>query len=136
MLSTFKEFRGDCHRHFKKYSDLEEARANPPYILVGRMEDWYYLCDHYMSRAFQKQPYNHAAGGSHFYNDSMSSLSKESQLTLDGSQPLSENEISKTVLGRRLGYSKGFGWGPKPKSCKMTSATNASTLFLQSTIEL
>ncbi|TYK28916.1 CACTA en-spm transposon protein [Cucumis melo var. makuwa] len=39
MLSTFKEFRGDCHRHFKKYNDLEEACPNPPYILVGRMED-------------------------------------------------------------------------------------------------
>ncbi|TYK09404.1 CACTA en-spm transposon protein [Cucumis melo var. makuwa] len=30
MLTTFKEFRVDCHRHFKKYSDQEEARANPP----------------------------------------------------------------------------------------------------------
>ncbi|KAA0041096.1 CACTA en-spm transposon protein [Cucumis melo var. makuwa] len=29
MLMTFKEFRADCHRHFKKYSDPEEARANP-----------------------------------------------------------------------------------------------------------
>ncbi|TYK29279.1 CACTA en-spm transposon protein [Cucumis melo var. makuwa] len=34
MLSTFKEFWGDCHRHFKKYSDHEETRVNPPNILV------------------------------------------------------------------------------------------------------
>ncbi|KAA0062626.1 uncharacterized protein E6C27_scaffold79G001360 [Cucumis melo var. makuwa] len=27
-------------------------------------------------------------------------------------------EICETVLGRRPGYSKGLGWGPKPKSCK------------------
>uniref|UniRef100_A0A9I9EKX3 CACTA en-spm transposon protein n=1 Tax=Cucumis melo TaxID=3656 RepID=A0A9I9EKX3_CUCME len=33
MLTTFKEFRADCYRHFKKYSDPEEARANPPNIL-------------------------------------------------------------------------------------------------------
>ncbi|KAA0058417.1 gamma-aminobutyrate transaminase POP2 [Cucumis melo var. makuwa] len=33
MLSTFKEFRCDCHRHFKKHSDPKEARANPPHIL-------------------------------------------------------------------------------------------------------
>uniref|UniRef100_A0A9I9E854 CACTA en-spm transposon protein n=1 Tax=Cucumis melo TaxID=3656 RepID=A0A9I9E854_CUCME len=33
MLMTFKEFRTDCHRHFKKYSDPEEARANPPNAL-------------------------------------------------------------------------------------------------------
>ncbi|KAA0032817.1 CACTA en-spm transposon protein [Cucumis melo var. makuwa] len=39
MLMTFKEFQVDCHRHFKKYSDSEEARANPPNALVGRHED-------------------------------------------------------------------------------------------------
>ncbi|KAA0034937.1 CACTA en-spm transposon protein [Cucumis melo var. makuwa] len=39
MLNTFKEFQGDCHRHFKKYSDPEKARANPPNLLVGRDED-------------------------------------------------------------------------------------------------
>ncbi|KAA0038905.1 CACTA en-spm transposon protein [Cucumis melo var. makuwa] len=54
MLTTFKEFRADCHKHFKKYSDPEEARANPPNALVGRDEDWHFLCDHYISRAFQE----------------------------------------------------------------------------------
>ncbi|KAA0063477.1 CACTA en-spm transposon protein [Cucumis melo var. makuwa] len=39
MLTTFKEFRADCHRHFKKYSDPKEARANPPNALVGHDED-------------------------------------------------------------------------------------------------
>ncbi|KAA0055990.1 CACTA en-spm transposon protein [Cucumis melo var. makuwa] len=39
MLTTFKEFWADCHRHFKKYSNPEEARANPPNALVGRDED-------------------------------------------------------------------------------------------------
>ncbi|TYK16299.1 gamma-aminobutyrate transaminase POP2 [Cucumis melo var. makuwa] len=39
MLTTFKEFQGDCHRHVKKYSDPKEARANPPHLLVGRDED-------------------------------------------------------------------------------------------------
>ncbi|KAA0065518.1 CACTA en-spm transposon protein [Cucumis melo var. makuwa] len=52
MFTTFKEFRTDCHRHFKKYSDSEEARANPPNALVGRDEDWHFLYDHYISRAF------------------------------------------------------------------------------------
>uniref|UniRef100_A0A9I9E5X0 CACTA en-spm transposon protein n=1 Tax=Cucumis melo TaxID=3656 RepID=A0A9I9E5X0_CUCME len=77
MLTTFKEFRADCHRHFKKYSDLEEARANPPNALVGRDEDWHFLCNHYISRAFQeqsrtnkaarqKQPYNHSSGSKSF----------------------------------------------------------------------
>ncbi|KAA0053195.1 CACTA en-spm transposon protein [Cucumis melo var. makuwa] len=39
MLTSFKEFRGNCHRHFKKYSDPKQARANPPHILVRRLED-------------------------------------------------------------------------------------------------
>ncbi|KAA0056733.1 CACTA en-spm transposon protein [Cucumis melo var. makuwa] len=33
MFNTFKEFQGDYHRHFKKYSDPEDAHANPPHIL-------------------------------------------------------------------------------------------------------
>ncbi|KAL4016961.1 hypothetical protein IC575_024632 [Cucumis melo] len=53
MFTTFKEFWIDCHRHFKKYSDPEEARANPPNALVGRHEDWHFLYDHYISHAFQ-----------------------------------------------------------------------------------
>ncbi|KAL0545293.1 hypothetical protein IC582_020445 [Cucumis melo] len=72
MLNTFKEFRVNCHRHFKKYKDPEETRSNPPNILVEHDEDWHFLYDHYMSRAFQeqsqtnkvakqKQPYNHSS---------------------------------------------------------------------------
>ncbi|KAA0037142.1 CACTA en-spm transposon protein [Cucumis melo var. makuwa] len=77
MLTTFKEFRADCHRHFKKYSDPEEARANLPNALVGRDEDWHFFCNHYISSAFQKQsrtnkaarqkqPYNHSSGSKSF----------------------------------------------------------------------
>ncbi|KAA0057486.1 CACTA en-spm transposon protein [Cucumis melo var. makuwa] len=57
MLNTFKEFLGDYHRHFKKYSDLEEARANPPHLLE---QSW-------MNKAArQKQPYNHSSGSKSF----------------------------------------------------------------------
>ncbi|KAA0056007.1 CACTA en-spm transposon protein [Cucumis melo var. makuwa] len=73
----FKEFWANGHRHFKKYSNLELACANPPNALVGRDEDRHFLCDHYISRAFQeqsrtnkaarqKQPYNHSSGSKSF----------------------------------------------------------------------
>ena len=39
MLSTFKEFQGDYHEHFKKYNDPKKACANPPNITVGCNED-------------------------------------------------------------------------------------------------
>ncbi|KAA0054096.1 CACTA en-spm transposon protein [Cucumis melo var. makuwa] len=53
MLTSFKKFRGECHRHFKNYSNPEQTHVNPSQILVGRKEDWHFLCDHYMSCAFQ-----------------------------------------------------------------------------------
>ncbi|KAA0056292.1 CACTA en-spm transposon protein [Cucumis melo var. makuwa] len=76
--------KGDLQRLFvldfndqEMNSDPEEARANPPNALVGRDEDWHFLCDHYISRAFQeqswtnkvarqKQPYNHSSGSKSF----------------------------------------------------------------------
>ncbi|TYK03069.1 CACTA en-spm transposon protein [Cucumis melo var. makuwa] len=132
------------NRHFKKYNDPDEARANPRNVLVGRHEDWHFLCDYYMSRAFQVQSRMNkaarssltiiAASPSCFYNDSTSSLREkrsrsivwscfgkhtfkldnqmlelQSQPTVEGSQPFSEDEICDQVLGRRPGYSKGLG---------------------------
>ncbi|KAA0062760.1 CACTA en-spm transposon protein [Cucumis melo var. makuwa] len=89
MSTTFKEFRVDCHKHFKKYNDLDETRANPTNALVGCHEDWHFFCNHYMSRAFQNQM-----------------LELQSQPTLEGSQPHSEDEIYDQVLGGRPDYSK------------------------------
>uniref|UniRef100_A0A9I9EGP9 CACTA en-spm transposon protein n=1 Tax=Cucumis melo TaxID=3656 RepID=A0A9I9EGP9_CUCME len=173
MLNTFKEFRVNCHRHFKKYNDPEETRANPPNILVERDEDWHFLYDHYMSRAFQeksqtnkvakqKQPYNHNSGSKLFLQRqhelaekkeesidcvklfrethvrveafvSQAAKNMHNQPTPEDSQPLSGDEICDQVLGRRPGYSKGLGWGPKLKVFKTTSASNSTTSCPQST---
>ncbi|KAA0053370.1 CACTA en-spm transposon protein [Cucumis melo var. makuwa] len=57
MLTTFKEFWGDCHRHFKKYSHPEEACANPLNILE---QSWTNKATR------QKQPYNHSSGSKSF----------------------------------------------------------------------
>ncbi|KAA0066177.1 CACTA en-spm transposon protein [Cucumis melo var. makuwa] len=119
MFSTFKEFQDDYHRHFKKYSDPKEAHANRPHLLVERDENWHYLCDHYMSRAFQNQM-----------------LELQSQPTLEGTQPLSRDEIYEMMLGRRSGYSKCLDWGPKPKAYRTTNASSATTSCSQSMVEL
>ncbi|TYK14230.1 CACTA en-spm transposon protein [Cucumis melo var. makuwa] len=57
------------------------------------------------------------------------------QPTPEGSQPLSRDEICDQVLGRRSSYSKGFGWGSKPKAHKTTSASNSTTSCSQSVTE-
>ncbi|KAA0041316.1 CACTA en-spm transposon protein [Cucumis melo var. makuwa] len=160
MLTTFKEFRADCHRHFKKYSDPEEARANPPNALEQSRTN---------KAARQKQPYNHSSGSKSFLQRQYElderrgqsvdrvelfqethvragtfvsqaaedahnqMLELQSQPTPEGSQPLSEDEICDQVLGRRPGYSKGFGWGPKPKARRTASASSSSTSCSQST---
>uniref|UniRef100_A0A9I9EDU7 CACTA en-spm transposon protein n=1 Tax=Cucumis melo TaxID=3656 RepID=A0A9I9EDU7_CUCME len=155
MLTTFKEFRADCHRHFKKYSDPEEACANPPNEQSRTNK---------ASR--QKQPYNHSSGSKSFLQRQYElaerrgqpvdrvelfwethvraghschrpprnqMLELQSQHTPEGSQPLSEDEIRDQVLGRRPGYSKGLGWGPKPKGRRTASASSSSTSCSQST---
>ncbi|KAA0062293.1 CACTA en-spm transposon protein [Cucumis melo var. makuwa] len=63
-------------------------------------------------------------------------LELQSQPTLEGNQPLSGDEICEIVLGRRSGYSKGLGWGPKPKARKTTKASSSMTSCRQSTVEL
>uniref|UniRef100_A0A9I9E6W7 CACTA en-spm transposon protein n=1 Tax=Cucumis melo TaxID=3656 RepID=A0A9I9E6W7_CUCME len=80
------------------------------------------------------------AGPSRFYNDTMSSLREKNQMlelqsqpTLEGSQPLFEDEICDQVLGRRPDYSKGLGWGPKPKARRTARASSSSTSCSQST---
>ncbi|KAA0060076.1 CACTA en-spm transposon protein [Cucumis melo var. makuwa] len=57
MLTTFKKFRANCHRHFKKYSDLEDARTNPPNALEQSRTN---------KAAKQKQSYNHSSGSKSF----------------------------------------------------------------------
>ncbi|KAA0063909.1 CACTA en-spm transposon protein [Cucumis melo var. makuwa] len=106
MLTTFKEFRVDYHRHFKKYSDPEKARNNPPNALVGRHEDWYFLCDHYMSHAFQeqsstnkaarqKQPYNHSSWSKSF-------LQRQYKLAERKGEPVDRVELFRETYNQML----------------------------------
>ncbi|TYJ96442.1 CACTA en-spm transposon protein [Cucumis melo var. makuwa] len=118
MLTTFKELRADCDKHFKKYSDPEEARANPPNALYELAERKGKLVDrvelirktHVRAGTFVSQ----AAEDAH-----NQMLELQFQPTPEGSQPLSKDEICDQVLGRQPGYSKGLGWGPKPKARRM-----------------
>uniref|UniRef100_A0A9I9E476 CACTA en-spm transposon protein n=1 Tax=Cucumis melo TaxID=3656 RepID=A0A9I9E476_CUCME len=77
MLTTFKEFRADCHKHFKKYSDPEEARANPPNALEQSRTN---------KAAKQKQPYNHSSGSKSF-------LQRQYELAERRGQPVDRVEL-------------------------------------------
>lgn len=43
---------GDCHKHSKKFNDPKQARVNPSNKLVNRLDDWHFLCAHYLSCQF------------------------------------------------------------------------------------
>ncbi|KAA0025728.1 cytochrome P450 CYP82D47-like [Cucumis melo var. makuwa] len=73
---------------------------------------------------------NNVGGSSLMDNNSDQMLELQSQPILEDSQPLSRDEICEKVLSRQPGYSKGLGWGPKPKSRK-SCVNNSSTSFLQ-----
>ncbi|TYK26515.1 CACTA en-spm transposon protein [Cucumis melo var. makuwa] len=95
MLNTVKEFRGDYHRHFKKYSDSEEARVNPPHILHELAEQIGKSVDHV--ELFWQTHVRDGIFMSHTKEDVHNQILKlQSQPILEGSQPLSEDEISKT----------------------------------------
>ncbi|KAL0546937.1 hypothetical protein IC582_016856 [Cucumis melo] len=73
MLTTFKEFRADCHRHFKKYSDPEEVvpTHQTHWLDVMRIDtSSATIISAEQSRtnkaARQKQPYNHSSGSKSF----------------------------------------------------------------------
>ncbi|KAA0046856.1 CACTA en-spm transposon protein [Cucumis melo var. makuwa] len=109
----------------RKYSDLEEARANPPKALyelaerkgepVNRVE------------LFQETHVQVGTFVSQAAEDALNQiLELQSQPIPESSQPLSEDEICDQVLGRRPGYSKGLGWGLKPKARRTASASSSS----------
>ena len=47
----------------------------------------------------------------------------------EGSQPLFEDEVCETVLGRRPSDSKCLGWGPKPKYKKSSTSASSSNIY-------
>uniref|UniRef100_A0A9I9EHD9 Uncharacterized protein n=1 Tax=Cucumis melo TaxID=3656 RepID=A0A9I9EHD9_CUCME len=79
-------------------------------------------------------------GQSRFYNDSTSSLKRKGSRSTVWScfeKYTFELGCSCHRLQRmhiRSSYSKGIGWGPKPKARKITSASN-STTFCSSSIQ-
>ena len=54
-------------------------------------------------------------------------LELQSPPTPEGYQPLSGDEKYETIFSRQSCYSKGLGWGPKPKSRKSTAFNSSST---------
>ncbi|KAA0048572.1 CACTA en-spm transposon protein [Cucumis melo var. makuwa] len=82
MSTSFKEFRGDCHRNFKKYNDHKQARANLLYKLEQPRTN---------KVAIEKQPYNHSSGFKSF-------LQRKHELTEERGQLVVRVELFKETL--------------------------------------
>uniref|UniRef100_A0A9I9E832 CACTA en-spm transposon protein n=1 Tax=Cucumis melo TaxID=3656 RepID=A0A9I9E832_CUCME len=73
MLTTFKEFRADCHRHFKKYTDPEEVVPTHQthwldVMRIGTSSATIISVEQSRTNkdARQKQPYNQSSGSKSF----------------------------------------------------------------------
>ncbi|TYK09775.1 NBS-LRR type resistance protein [Cucumis melo var. makuwa] len=77
IFTVLKEFKGENHHHFKKFDDLEQARANPP----PRLSNWKQSS---MNKAAKgSSPTTTTAAPNCFYNENTSSLNSEViQLTM------------------------------------------------------
>ncbi|XP_038902987.1 uncharacterized protein LOC120089695 [Benincasa hispida] len=54
MQNSFKEFRADLNRHYRKCGNPQQVCASLPSWLKNRPEDWDFLCDRFKSEAFQE----------------------------------------------------------------------------------
>lgn len=52
MAIRFREFKFELHAYFMEFASIEEALAEPPRELVGRPEQWEFLCQHFQSERF------------------------------------------------------------------------------------
>uniref|UniRef100_A0A9I9EJM2 CACTA en-spm transposon protein n=1 Tax=Cucumis melo TaxID=3656 RepID=A0A9I9EJM2_CUCME len=113
------------NRHFKKYSDPEEARANPPNEQSRTNK-----------AARQKQLYNHSRGSKSF-------LQRQYELAEKKGESVNHMELFRKTHVRSRTFVlqaaedthttrlfKRPGWGPKPKACKTTSASSSITIRL------
>ncbi|KAA0036806.1 CACTA en-spm transposon protein [Cucumis melo var. makuwa] len=75
VLTSFKEFRGDCHRHFKKYNDLEQEKL--------RID----------KTTRQKQPYNHSSGSKSF-------VQRQHELVEHRGQPIDYMKLFRETYAR------------------------------------
>ncbi|KAH7851057.1 hypothetical protein Vadar_006794 [Vaccinium darrowii] len=123
LKKKFTEGEVDCP------ADIEEA-------------DWIYLCNLWQDEDYKlkcgkykvsrsKPRIHHAAGSRAFYkvkNDMDKLKQVKDQSMENGSTPLSDEELSRTVLGHKSGYLRGLGDGPKPSSTKSGQISRAQLI--------
>ncbi|KAA0032412.1 CACTA en-spm transposon protein [Cucumis melo var. makuwa] len=130
---------------FGMLNDLQTPIEHEEEIEEFRLEDEMAMNEQSRTNkaARQKQPYNHSS-------ESKSFLQRQYELAERRGQPVDRVELFREthvragifvsqaaedahVLGRRPGYSKSLGWGPKPKARRTASASSSSTSCSQST---
>ncbi|CAL5414930.1 unnamed protein product [Camellia sinensis] len=138
----FKDWRYHMHEHYKELVKEGTDPYSKPFVGVSE-EDWRYMIDEvFLGDTHKKRstrnianrkklPYNHTMGSRsfsaaisiegietgmepHILYEKMDQLREES--SQPGATPLTQEEITVQVLGKRSGYLRGFGVGPKPSS--------------------
>ncbi|KAL3613587.1 hypothetical protein CASFOL_042621 [Castilleja foliolosa] len=129
LKSSSRQQRYRLHQHYKKFTNLQEAKRNKP-AQVSDQQQWELLCDHFESPEFKsgqkgddfdmielyKSTHENVNGkwSSDVAKDNWEQMVEKKEKYVEEGIEKSEQEIVTEVLGHANGYIKGFGYGPKP----------------------
>ncbi|CAL5418768.1 unnamed protein product [Camellia sinensis] len=123
----YKDWRYTLKQHFEKLveKDVDDPYSHSPTRVC--LDDWKHMIDVAWKDASHLKrfkagkanrsllPYNHISG-SHFFPIAMSFMVNLHATATDTRIPLTQEELSRQVLGQRKNYLRGFGIGPRPYS--------------------
>nr|GMD47431.1 formin-like protein 4 isoform X2 [Ipomoea batatas] len=101
----YRNYKHALHKEFLKYHSATEAKLHVPKGLTT--ENWNELCDHWSKGDVHKK---------------MVAMLETSELE---GNPMIADQVYDVVMGKRSGYVKGMGNGPKPVTSTSTRANNS-----------
>ncbi|CAL5389675.1 unnamed protein product [Camellia sinensis] len=123
MKLRYKTYRFNLHQHFRSFPTMESALANP-YEDIEKEEK----CQKNKENRFELKVL-HTASSKAFRKvqyDEKKLKERENKAIEDRSGPLSDEQLSIEVFGRKSGYISGLGRGPKPSITASGRRTHAA----------
>nr|GLL46124.1 uncharacterized protein LOC109179048 [Ipomoea trifida] len=132
----YRNFKHALHKEFLKYTSATEAKLHVPKGLTT--DNWNELCDFWSKgdvlvkcminswcRNQQKMPHNQgSAAFVPVFNELKKMVAMLETSELEGN-PMTVVQVYDVIMGKKSGYIKGMGNGPKPVTSTSTRANNS-----------
>ncbi|KAL5998485.1 hypothetical protein ACLOJK_009427 [Asimina triloba] len=117
-------FRSFCHSRFENLMKKGLDPKQHPYQHVQK-DDWEYLCELFSSEDYKQE-------GANVWTLRVKDLTEETQ----ESEPLTQGQAYEKFMGKRSGYIKGLGLGPRPiKFNNASTSQNKRVEVLQKIVD-